>query len=232
MKVDYIPEQRIEAEAEHLIKSFEFNHGKIVGYKIPVEDIAELHLGYSFAYTDLRKYYPNDEVHGMINFDTNEMLIHEGLEPHENPQYAGRCNYTIAHECGHDVLHKAQVIEALKQTDLFKQQEPNQILCRTDDATESIEWQADRFAMYLLMPKANVHEFWKEHFGSYEPKLKTDFTNGFKQVTQAIKTESELLEIALKDTAKDVFGVSAQALRIRLEGMGLLADYLNEPAMV
>jgi len=232
MQVKFLHDKVIEAEAEHLLKSFEAKQNKVIGYKIPVEDIAELHLGYSFAYTDLRKYYPNDEVHGMINFDTNEMLIHEGLEPSENPQYAGRCNYTIAHECGHDILHKAQVIEALKQIDLFKEQEANQILCRKDDASEHIEWQADRFAMYLLMPKANVHDFWKEHFGSYEPKLKSDFTNGFKQVTQTIRTESELLEIALKDTAKDVFGVSAQALRIRLEGMGLLADCLNEPAMV
>ena len=45
MQVDFIPEEDIEAEANYLIRSFEAKHGSIKGYAVPVEDIAELHLG-------------------------------------------------------------------------------------------------------------------------------------------------------------------------------------------
>jgi len=224
MKVDYIEESDIEAEANHLIKMYEAKHGSIEGYMIPVEEIAELTLGYRFEIKDLTKVYPEVEVNGYIDFDKNSIVIHEGLEPMENPNYIGRYNSTIGHECGHHALHKEQVIALKKQSNMFSDSEGNMILCRKKDAQESIEWQADCFSSYLTMPKFKMYDLWKDSFGSLKPKMKSEFRKKFKPETALSKPINELVEIALSDFARTQVGVSSQALRIRLEKLGLLAS--------
>ena len=157
MQVAYVRKSEIEREANHLIKCYEAKHGKINDYIIPVEEIAEFQLGYHFEILDLNVVFPNQEVNGFIDFDNNRIGIHSDLEPSENPSYIGRYNSTIAHECGHHVLHKGQVLSLLSQGDLFSDKIPNKILCRKSDAKESIEWQADCFAGYLTMPKDKIY---------------------------------------------------------------------------
>lgn len=224
MKVNYIEEADIEAEANHLIKLFEAKHGSIHGYMIPVEDIAEQTLGYHFEIIDLKKEYPNSEVHGRIDFETNTISIHEELEPIENPSYIGRFNSTIGHECGHHVMHKEQFLASLKQGSLFADKQEKKILCRRKDAKESIEWQADCFSSYLTMPKDKMYKLWIESFGSLKPKLKADFRVNFNPMTILSRSIDELVEIALSDFARMQVGVSSQALRIRFEKLELLVS--------
>lgn len=224
MQVQYIEETDIEKEANYLIKLYEDKHGPIEGYMIPVEEIAELTLGYHLEIMDLNKVFPESEVNGFIDFDNNRIAIHSGLEPSEHPNYIGRYNSTIGHECGHGVLHKDQVIANLKQDDLFADNNPIKILCRKKDAKESIEWQADCYSSYLTMPKDKIYKLWKESFGSYKPKLKADFRVNFNPMTILSKPVDDLVEIALSDYARSQLGVSSQALRIRLEKLGLLVS--------
>lgn len=224
MKVHYIEESDIEAEANHLIKLYEAKYGKIQGYMIPVDEIAELTLGYHLDIIDLNEVYPEAEVHGFIDFDNNRIAIHSGLEPTENPSYIGRFNSTIGHECGHDVMHKEQVIALMKQDDLFAVNKPNKVLCRKKDTNEDIEWQANCFSSYLTMPKDRIYNFWKESYGSYKPIFKTDFKNKFHPTTASTRPIDELIEISLSDCARSKVGVSSQALRIRLEKLGLLVS--------
>ena len=61
MKVHYIEEADIEAEASHIIKLHEAKHGSILGYMIPVDEIAELTLGYHLDIMDLNKVFPEAE---------------------------------------------------------------------------------------------------------------------------------------------------------------------------
>ena len=222
MKVNFIEEFDIESEANHLIKLYESKHGSIDGYMIPVEEIAELTLGYHLDLMDLNKVFPEAEVNGFIDFDNNRIAIHEGLEPMENPNYIGRYNSTIGHECGHHVLHKDQVIALKRQPNLFSDNKENTVLCRKKDAKESIEWQADCFSSYLTMPKNKMYKLWQDNFGSLKPKLKADFRVNFNPETILSRSVNELVEIALSDFARLQVGVSSHALRIRLEKLGLL----------
>jgi Zn-dependent peptidase ImmA (M78 family) len=224
MKVSFLKESEIEAEANHLIKLYEAKKGNIQGYMIPVDEIAELTLGYHLDIKDLTKEFTEAEVNGYIDFDNNSIAIHEGLEPTENPSYIGRFNSTIGHECGHAVLHKTQFIASRKQDNLFYSNEPNLILCRKKDANESIEWQADCFSSYLTMPKDKMYKLWVESFGSLKPTLKSDFRIKFNPETALSRSIDELVEISLSDFARSKVGVSSQALRIRLEKLGLLVS--------
>jgi Zn-dependent peptidase ImmA (M78 family) len=99
---------------------------------VPVERIAEFHLGYELDFTD-----QDADIIGGIDFRANVILINPAIEDHE-----GRYNFTIAHEIGHHCLHRELYLQ---------HQDTLGILCRSK-ARPIEEVQADRFAEALLMP--------------------------------------------------------------------------------
>jgi Zn-dependent peptidase ImmA (M78 family) len=103
---------------------------------VPVEKIAEYHLGYTLDFTE-----DNSDIIGGIDFNTNTILINPNIEDHE-----GRYNFTIAHELGHHCLHREIYL---------KHQDKLGILCRSSKRPIE-EVQADRFAEALLMPPGPV----------------------------------------------------------------------------
>lgn len=105
---------------------------------VPVERIAEFHLGYELDFTD-----QDTDIIGGIDFHTKVILINPKIEDHE-----GRYNFTIAHEIGHHCLHRELYI---------KHQDELGILCRSK-ARPVEEVQADRFAEALLMPTSVIRQ--------------------------------------------------------------------------
>lgn len=99
---------------------------------VPVERIAEFHLGYELDFTE-----QDADIIGGIDFQAGVILINPAIEDHE-----GRYNFTIAHEIGHHCLHRELYM---------KHQDALGILCRSK-ARPVEEVQADRFAEALLMP--------------------------------------------------------------------------------
>jgi Zn-dependent peptidase ImmA (M78 family) len=71
---------------------------------------------------------------------------------------------TIAHEIGHWVLHinnqQVDCYSRLKKRGLEIQVEP--LLCRSDNSSDGIEWQAQYFAGCLLMPQYKLIELQKD----------------------------------------------------------------------
>jgi Zn-dependent peptidase ImmA (M78 family) len=229
MKVVYLPEEDIEAQALHLLKSYEAKHGTVKGYAIPIEEIIENHLGYSFEVADLDATMGSDEqeVHGYINFDKNLIVVNSRFEPSENPQYIGKYKYTLAHEVAHHVLHKGQVIAYRNQGNLFSNEVVNQVLCRKTEARERIEWQADSFAGYLLMPKHNIYALWKAITGSYRPISMSQVRQEFSPKARAKYSDDKIAEILLQRVARKYLELSPRALLIRLKKLGLLVSDLN-----
>lgn len=102
-------------------------------------------------------------------------------------QYAIRINrhetierqrFTLAHELGHFLLHRDLIGDGLSDDALYRSKLSN-----------SVEYEANRFAADLLMPRNEVEKLLKMIWGS----------------------EDELIQYASKH-----FGVSAQAAQIRL----------------
>jgi len=216
--VPYLPEVRIEREADVLIAEYAQRRGMPVAAPVPIEDILELHLGLTFAIEDLAALFGTDGVLGAIWFNEKLVRIDTRLEPSENPSRLGRYRFTLAHEIGHWRLHRTYYREDPAQAALFDGRGQPAFVCRAGDKLP-VEWQADTFASYLLMPKALVVAAWKEWRGSLDPVVLADLPP--VAVADGRDAANATLDRFSKPLAER-FEVSAEAMRIRLEKLGLL----------
>jgi Zn-dependent peptidase ImmA (M78 family) len=113
---------------------------KIVHPPVPVEKIAR-HLGAHIRFSPF-----DDEISGMIYIKDGVPII--GVNSLHPPN---RQRFTIAHECGHLVLHRDLITQTIHVDKKFP------VLRRDDKSAtglERIEIQANQFAAELLMPHA------------------------------------------------------------------------------
>ena len=141
----YLKSSNIEKESKKLLSGFNNKKGQAVSAPIPVFDIIE-YLGYD---VDFRKddIYEDQNLLGGTLIDKKVVEINENLSDHE-----GRMHFTAAHEVGHIVLH-VPLYTKMHSKDLSQ----NKIISRKDHGFEGNkkdpeEWQADKFAAFLLMP--------------------------------------------------------------------------------
>ena len=151
----FLKDKIIEEECLKLIQSYSKNMGRKIEPPIDVIDIIE-YLGYNVDFIK-DGIYVDENILGGLNIDEKTVEINENLTHQE-----GRMNFTAAHETGHIILHAPIYSEQNKghEPDTQTADKLN-IMCRKDegfegDKKEPIEWQADKFAAYLLMPTAMV----------------------------------------------------------------------------
>ena len=151
----FISSQEIEKQSLDLMLSFSKNNGSKLNAPIPVFEMIE-YLGYD---VDFRNdgIYKDSNILGGLRIKEKKVEINENLEGQE-----GRMHFTAAHEVGHIVLHVPLLGEDdnNEQLDLNYDGE-NNILCRKDEGFEDKkkepqEWQADKFAAFMLMPTDKV----------------------------------------------------------------------------
>ena len=79
------------------------------------------------------------------------IVIDESLDPEENPSKEGRYRFTLAHEGGgHWRLHRHLFANDPAQALLFGGPATPSVVCRSSQAKERVEWQADFYASCLL----------------------------------------------------------------------------------
>ena len=154
----YLKNSTIEKESKKLLGDFSNKTGHKLSAPIPVFDIIE-YLGYD---VDFRKdgIYEDKNLLGGTLIDQKTIEINENLSDHE-----GRMNFTAAHEVGHIILHVPFYNEKHG-----KDVSEHKIISRKDggfDGTkkEPEEWQADKFAAFLLMPSELIK---KAFFNNYK----------------------------------------------------------------
>ena len=130
----------IEQVANNLLNDYENNSQWTPQCPIPVERIAEKHLGYRIEITD-DDIYKDTEILGGIIFADKVIQINGSIEDHD-----GRYSFTIAHELGHHCLHKELFQKLGIEPDAHAK------MCRDTGEKPLSEQQADTFAAYLLMP--------------------------------------------------------------------------------
>jgi hypothetical protein len=87
-----------------------------------------------------------------------------------SPAKEGRYRFTLAHEGGgHWRLHRHLFAKDPTQAVLFGGSAAPSIICRSSQAKEPVEWQADFYASCLLMPRKLIFETWRERFGTTAP---------------------------------------------------------------
>ena len=107
---------------------------------IPVERIAKA-LGAQLRFSPL-----DDELSGMIYVKEDTSIIGVNVLHHPNRQ-----RFTIAHECGHLILHKGQIIQEMHIDKTFPMLMRDSV---SASGVNNMEIEANLFAAELLMPES------------------------------------------------------------------------------
>jgi Zn-dependent peptidase ImmA (M78 family) len=238
--VPYLSEESIERDAAILLAEYSQARGVAVAPPIPIEHIVEKHLKLRIEFDDThrlfgvpRKSGRDADILGAMLFDEARIVIDESLDPEENPAMEGRYRFTLAHEgCGHWRLHRHLFARDLAQATLFGGPATPSVVCRSSQAKERVEWQADFYASCVLMPRKRVFAAWDEAFpGRRCHVMDRSDREAIVNIADAEERELELNaenwqnEQAMEHFARPFaqrFLVSPQAMRIRLEKLGLL----------
>ena len=193
-------EEDIEQAANDLLSDYQNKFSWVPQCPIPVERIAEKHLGYRIEITD-DDIYKDAEILGGIVFDDKIIQINGSIENHD-----GRYSFTIAHELGHHCLHKELFQKLSMDSDEHTK------MCRETGEKPLTEQQADTFASYLLMPTKFVNKGYIKAFGDTNEV----FDIGYKKRHMLGSIASRVIESGGFDN------VSLTAMTNRLIGMGLI----------
>ena len=208
----YLKNSTIEKESKKLLGDFSNKTGHKLSAPIPVFDIIE-YLGYD---VDFRKdgIYEDKNLLGGTLIDQKTIEINENLIDHE-----GRMHFTAAHEVGHIVLHVPFYNEKHG-----KDISEDKIISRKDCGFEGTkkepeEWQADKFAAFLLMPSALIKKtFYKNYNRPVNVHIRS-ILQIFSRKPAFIKGY-EVAEKVIRDGKFD--NVSKMAMLNRLIGMQLV----------
>ena len=239
IKVRYLSKDEIEREAELLLAQYAETIGGRVELPIPVDEITKNHLALDLGFADLHdvlgvpRNRNTPDILGAIWVDKEAILIDEMLDPNDYPSMSGRYRFSVAHEIGHWCLHRGYVSKDPRQAALFDTPSEPTVVCRSGLTRERIEWQADKYASCLLMPRQKVREMWQECFNRKRPLLLSELKPNVHVMMRAHnlmcaqgKTEVSAVNDALfEEVSKPIarrFAVSPSAMRIRLEELGLL----------
>jgi len=222
-RVPYLTDRAIEEHADLLLAEWAAREGGIE-IPVPLDDLVEMHLGIRYAIEDLRDELSIPDVLGAIWFSTGKIVVDSSLDPHLNPSMLGRFNFTLAHEIGHWRLHRQHLRDDPTEAMLFEENAKPAFVCRSS-AKPREEWQADTFAGCLLMPRASVRDAWRNWHGSDDPVAVPDLMPG-KCCGSLGDAENAAMEQFCKPFAER-FAASAQAMRIRLQALGLLVKEIE-----
>ncbi len=238
--VPYLAEEVIERDAAALLGEYEHARGVTLELPIPVEDIIEKHLKLRIDFDDMharcnvpRPATGETDILGAIYGD-GSIFIDESLDPEEYPSREGRFRFTLAHEGGgHWRLHQDLILLDTTQASFFDAPDAPRFICRSSQAKERVEWQADSYAACLLMPRNMIFAAWDVFYPDRKPRVlqpKSPIEHPFVEISRVdpsvgaidiFETEGQILERFCRPLAER-FLVSPIAMRIRLEKLGLL----------
>jgi Zn-dependent peptidase ImmA (M78 family) len=241
-KVPYLQEEQIERDAAALLAEYEKARGQKILRAVPIEDIIEKHLKLGLEFDDTHQLFGvprsglgfDPDILGAIFFEERRIVIDDSLDPEENPNKEGRYRFTLAHEGGgHWRLHRHLFAKDPAQVSLFNEPAVSSVVCRSSQAKDPVEWQADFYASCLLMPRKLVMAAWDEMFPDRKPRvLEPDdvVEHTFIEIermrdqygrSDGAPADDMVLEAFARPLAEQ-FLVSPIAMRIRLEKLGLL----------
>jgi hypothetical protein len=240
-RVPYLHEEQIERDAAVLLAEYEQAGGKKIERAVPIEDVIEKHLRISIDFDDMHRLSGvprsglgfDPDILGGIFFNERRIVIDESLDPVENPNKEGRYRFTLAHEGGHWRLHRHLFAKDPAQASFLDEESPPSVVCRSSQAKEPVEWQADFYASCLLMPRKLVMAAWDEMFPDRKPRViapAVPLGHPFVELPRiecrignfdCSETDDNVLDGVARPLAEQ-FLVSPIAMRIRLEKLKLL----------
>jgi len=221
--------REIEKQANNLLKTMWKSRSTLWGDSPPSDPIVVIDpakalelCGFSFSYEeDLGKYHGDSgflKVAGLINADDKAVQV--------SNQFSQSIRmFTAAHELGHAVLHNVSgSVHRDRPVD------------GSSFSRESIEYEADKFATFFLMPAKLVRARFVEVFGTECFSLNEDTAfalqckplHEIREKCRSLRDLSQLLASAGSYNGRffpslaNQFRVSIEAMAIRLEELSLL----------
>lgn len=193
------PEKLNYAQIKEIAEGFLKKYHPDLSVPVPIDDIAELKLGFGLVTIPLLK--SSFDIDGFINSTFDQITIDDDIFN----LYEERSRFTIAHELGHWVLHSSIYSR-------FKIQTPDNYLDFQNRITEEdqkwLEIQANIFAACFLVPTS---------------KLKEEFSLTLKE-EMVPSGASEEYFIPLLEQLPLKFKVSWAVLYRRMQKEGLIKD--------
>ena len=218
-RVSWLSKEHIKAEAALLVENYALFRGAEVEPPIPLEHIIEAYLGFTLEYEDLEELIGFSDVLGATWLRQKRIAINENLLQ-EN---VGRMFFTCGHEIGHIMLHSRYISGTGEKP--AKRSAEQEIVCREVASKKRGEWQADYFAACLLMPEENVRRAYSNIFGT-SPLIIYNKKSCFDRSLPLFDPAWDRVnEFALMVVERGNFtNVSKEAMRVRMEELGLLID--------
>lgn len=196
--VQFLTNDYIEQRAIKLLADYQRSTGiQLNSPPIPVDQIVEAHLDLNLMYDEI----PQDDSERILAYiDPIERTIClNTLHLSLFEEVIGTEAFTLAHEAGHWELHVMKDGWHQSELPLGDKDYGTRFLCRANQK-DPREYQANRFAAALLMPRYLV--------------------------LAAIKGKQIDRWDVVRDLARD-FGVSKEAFKIRLENLGFIRVHGN-----
>jgi hypothetical protein len=144
LNVPFIPETEIEKIAEAFLAEYHPEALEPVPVvPTPIELIIEKNLGLEIVL--FRGYRDRFGIDGSLSTDMSNVTVDE----HVFDNYSNRLRFTLAHEVGHYVLHREQLVELAADTPAEWTQS---ILGIPSGEYKKMEIQANIFAGHILVP--------------------------------------------------------------------------------
>jgi Zn-dependent peptidase ImmA (M78 family) len=183
-KIKFLPEEEIKKAADDLLCKaykagiYDFNS------PTPLDLIAEDILDLKIMFHDLEKDHKG--VLGALDLQNSIIWLDNSLDHTQTGQFVdeGRCNFTIAHEIGHNILHGNVILDG-GLIAFHNELNPN---------TKNAETQANMFAAMFAMPRKLVFKKWNEDFAYIE-----SYNDTITAMTDFFRVSRESMQFRLKD---------------------------------
>lgn len=214
LNIPFLSEEEIENRANSLTENDVENIIRILKSTDITTKIPSLN---PFAYADLLSLsYKIEEMNdesqlGLLDVNKNLVLLNsDGSKIHE------RFRFTMAHELGHYVLH----LPLFKEQGVISVGESENTISISESDSRRLEYQANKFASSLLMPRKLVYKLYEKYYcvfiqQKYGGELRPLYYN-FKQPETRVS-----YRVVVGNMAKQM-EVSLQAIDLRLKSLGLL----------
>lgn len=201
LNIPYYSSAEIEAKATNL-----FLGSNPISSDIAGEILAKKYSDYRITFEKLPK-----NILGMLSLKNKVITLSENIISNKN-----RLHFTIAHELGHLVLHIPIIENKITKICEFEEQTLLKINSRT---LKRMEWQANQFASFLLLPQGR--------FMSIFNKLLND-VNIRKGRLYLDHQPCNIRDVnyVLGELSR-IFEVSKEVVKIRLKNAGLFEESKN-----
>ena len=235
MKYPFLREEEIEAAADQLLH-VAFGSSQQVTYPLDLEALVFDHLceREDLVFCDDRDlgWQADDRILGKMRPLRNTILISAHLRW---PAERGRYRFTVAHEIGHWVLHRKLFLGAPTQPSLFANGDPVSdelvslhrhvfSLGKAVGRPPPEEWQANRFAVALLVDGTVLREAFGRRFGAPPLVAHDETESGHPRSLREYSRSVATARVHDQRPLHDRFGLSKEAMAIALETRGYVVE--------